>query len=169
MIRAYYVVVLYETTLGERVLVDGTKKMEQLPAGLEFPSCYPEGCPPDDAQPIEDGTVFFRGVHESPPVATSFRDHVELGLRSDRSVVERRSLSVFTDIDDAKFYRKKFPRVLGPYIARGEMMPIHGSYKHTPSTMARSHCSWWRAKGVVGHTFFVVIDPVPQEVVDVAS
>ncbi|WP_022652459.1 hypothetical protein [Aquaspirillum serpens] len=112
---------------------------------MNFPSSWPQGCPPDDAE-AADGQL-FRVAKSYPPTAEDFMSHEELGKKSTGPQCLRVGLSLFRTLDDAEHLTQLFPK-LGQYVMRGQLQPCHGVLKLTPSNRHPTHTTWWPYEGV---------------------
>jgi hypothetical protein len=74
----------------------------------EFPTHWPEQCPPEEALPA-DG-VYYRLVRHNPPQAEDFRTSHEQGTFQRSCPCMRHSLSVFAAFDDAEYNRNLYPK-----------------------------------------------------------
>ncbi len=121
---------------------------------MEFPDDWPQGCPPDDAEPA-DGVV-YRLVKNKPPTESDFLSHHETGRLPNAPACLRCGLSVFRDLADAVHQRRLLPR-LGRYVARGELEDTHGKTRLT-SGQQPTHTTWWPFVGVNRSVLFTVIE-----------
>jgi len=123
---------------------------------MPFPSEWPEGCPPTDAQPAS-GEV-FRVVKVDPPTADDFLTFQELGKPDSGKPCEAAGVSVFRDAKDARHYCAKFPH-LGELIAKGSLSSSHGAIKSTPRNVGgkpNSHATWWPCTSIIRHSLFSI-------------
>lgn len=109
---------------------------------MQFPSDWPESCPPGDAVDA-DGEV-FRIVSRVPLAAEDFLTSFENGAFPHRPPCLRCGLSVHQILSDAIHTRTKYPK-LGSRIARATLAKDFGKMKPTG---AGSHITWWVYKGV---------------------
>lgn len=112
---------------------------------MDWPTFYPEDCPPEDAV-LANGTVYrlvgnniineydFWSQRELRPDAT-FRDVTEC---------QACGVSVFTDLAEIEAVnRNPYMRRKKKKIAVGHLDASMGEMKHTPSRQNRSHHTWW--------------------------
>jgi hypothetical protein len=120
---------------------------------LEFPSDWPDDCPPADAVDAE-GCV-YRIVKHDVPKDEDFQSHHETGRLRNAHPCLRCGLSVFRDIQDAIHQKQLFPK-LGEWIARGALKAEHGMTKVTPTRLP-THTTWWPYSGVQRKSLFAVV------------
>ena len=107
-----------------------------------FPNDWPEGCPPERAQP--PAHTFHRIVKANPPDAESFLSYREMDKPDRGQACSAAGLSVFMDKADAQHYSAKFPSI-GELIATGHLNETHGLWAPEPRKVigGGSHSSWW--------------------------
>jgi hypothetical protein len=122
----------------------------------EFPSDWPPGCPPHDADDAR-GAV-FRIVRNSVPTPEDFKTHEELGLAPSAPPCARRSVSVFLRREGA-CHRLRLSPHLGTRVAEGMLDPSCGKMKL--SSVKSGHIDWWPYQGVERHQYFKEAVPCP--------
>lgn len=120
---------------------------------LAFPSDWPNGCPPEDAQDA-NGTV-FRIVKNDPPNDVDFISHFESGRIPKAPPCLRCGLSVFRELKDAVHQRLLMPK-LGRWIAKATLEAVHGKTKLTQGQQP-THTTWWAYDGVQRASPFTVV------------
>lgn len=124
----------------------------------EWPTEFPESCPPSDAEP-SSGTV-FRLVAGDPPNVADFDSVYSMKParfkdRMDGELCLSMGLSVFDSIGDAERLRKSLPPFKNHSIALGTIAGS-GLMKSTPSASNKTHKTWWRPNDDVQWTSFEV-------------
>lgn len=117
----------------------------QRSSAVNFPTTWPHGCPPADAEAASG--ELFRVAKTHPPSAEDFKSHAELGKKSLGPQCLRVGLSLFRSLDDAEHLTLLFPK-LGRHVLRGRLQAHHGVTKLTPSNRHPSHTTWWPYEGV---------------------
>ena len=123
----------------------------------KFPSYYPEGCPPVDAQP---GRITAYRLCKCRNVSQS--DFIPLALnpkskfKTKEKLIQGYGVSVFTDVDGCQQAINVSPKLrkMVSCIASGEIDEDKGVIKKTPSFTSNSHVTWWVYEDVQPHTFF---------------
>lgn len=118
---------------------------------MQFPDDWPEGCPPEDAEPAA-GQV-FRLVKSNP---TDFASHHELGTLPKGPACLRCGLSVFRTREDADHQHRAYPK-LGRYAAIGTLEAQHGVAKPTLGRQP-THTTWWPYEGVDRQSVFTTVE-----------
>lgn len=118
-----------------------------------FPTDWPDNCPPLDAEDA-DGIV-FRLVKNDPPQEKDLESHHESGRLPKAPPCLRCGLSVFRELRDAAHQRHLLPK-LGKWIARAALQAEHGKIKPTP-TKIPTHATWWAYDGVQRSQLFAVV------------
>jgi hypothetical protein len=121
---------------------------------LTFPSDWPEGCPPEDAQPAR-GEV-FTCCRTNPPGEMDFRTAYERGYRPDGDQCQRCGLSVSLTRSDAEAIKELFPRK-NKFIVVAKLHPEHGRLKPTPGP-GNTHHTLWKYENASFHTLFQVLE-----------
>ena len=103
-----------------------------------FPDSWPDGCPPADAFPA--GGVAYACHRTNPASPLDFRSAAERGLYSGRDECQRNGISLSTDIDDARYIARLFPRLR--FISKGELKAKHGKLKRTKGPVQSHHTLW---------------------------
>lgn len=123
----------------------------------KFPSYYPEGCPPVDAQP-ERLTAYrlceSRKVSPSDFIPVALKTKVKISPR--KKLIQAYGVSVFTDVEGCQQAINVSPKLrhIVSCIACGEIDEDKGVIKKTPSCTSNSHVTWWVYEDVQPHTFF---------------
>jgi len=120
---------------------------------LQFPSDWPNGCPPDDA--VDAAGEVFRAVKHEPPGDEDFASHHETGKLPKAPACLRCGLSVFREIRDAVHQRQLIPK-LGSLIAQATLQADHGKTKLTKGKQP-THTTWWPYEGVNRASLFSVV------------
>ncbi|MCZ4520729.1 hypothetical protein O4220_19645 [Rhodococcus ruber] len=128
-------------------------------AEVEWPSHYPNQCPPADAAPAEG--VFYRLVDELPPTGDDVLSHMQIKLDGrrfqDRNFDDEcmaSGLSLFNDDAPLLKKRAKLPALRKKMLAKGD---ISGPGKIKQSGADISHYTWWRPIGDNGWESFEVV------------
>ena len=127
--------------------------------GSDWPAYYPEGCPPDTAQPA-DGQ-FWRFVRNDPPTGADFLPAVIAQPKrrfGDGALCMASGLSVIGDLDDVHRARSLVPPLRRLLAALGDIAG-HGVMESTPTAnCGESHHTWWLPEDEVVHDKFAVED-----------
>ena len=127
------------------------------PSNLEWPSFFPDRCPPADATSAE--CAVLRLVHNDPPSAADFLPwSVENGKVSKSKPCRSCAVSVFERIEDVRKMQRRVPAQRPKAVAEGELKPEMGVTKPSP-VKERSHRSWWIPDGLDPSPVFRVIAP----------
>lgn len=121
---------------------------------MGFPSSWPKGCPPADAQPA--GGPVYRIVSNNPPTEHDLKSYAELGLGETATPCRRVALSVYPSREQAQHHQRMRPYI-GTMVGRATLAPEHGCTKLTAP--ASGHMAWWPADGIERHTLFVEVIP----------
>ena len=119
----------------------------------QFGPEFPANCPPSTVTDAK-GTI-YRLVKKTPPDASDFQTHAELGLAPTAEPCDRCGLSVYAIQSDAV---AMFLRVaerygvdgtrIGRFVARLCLTAEHGRLLSTPNrTFHDSHHTWWPYSG----------------------
>jgi hypothetical protein len=119
---------------------------------LQFPSDWPNDCPPSDA--VDAAGEVFRIVRHEPPNDADFASHDETGKLPKAPACLRCGLSVFREIRDAIHQRQLIPK-LGSLIAQATLQAEHGKTKPTKGTQP-THTTWWAYEGLNRASLFSV-------------
>jgi len=104
---------------------------------VNFPSSWPQGCPPEDAEAASG--ELFRVAKTNPPSTEDFKSHEELGKKSTGPQCQRVGLSLFQTLDDAEHLIQLFPK-LGCYVMSGQLQPYHGHTYDLVALRGRQPC-----------------------------
>jgi hypothetical protein len=121
---------------------------------MKFPDDWPEGCPPEDAEPAA-GQV-FRLVKSNPHSAADFASHHELGTLPKGPACLRCGLSIFRTREDADHQHRAYPK-LGRHVASGMLEAKHGVAKPTQGRQP-THTTWWPNEGVDRQSVFTTTE-----------
>jgi hypothetical protein len=115
-----------------------------------FPSYFPPGCPPADAEPA-DGVV-YRVTKNDPPLSEDFLSIHEIGRQPKYGLrkkhqCQRLALSVYRTLTDVMRHLEMFPAT-GTLIAVGVLDASCGKTKPTPAKERPTHTSWWCFEGI---------------------
>ena len=126
--------------------------MHQDDSTGRYPDHYPLGCPPDDAFPAT--MLVYRVCSPDMKSPDDFLSHY------DRNPVrftkcEHRSLSVFTNPEDAVKLIASSERYEGFVIYKGFTQEESGVIKHSPQKY-RSHHDWWIYRDVDVRSLFTL-------------
>ena len=122
---------------------------------LCFPSYFPEGCPPEDAELRE--LKVYRFCVDNEISKDDFRSYYEINPIKYSGNPLAYGLSVYTDEDDCKQafktpgIKKKFKNY-----AQGQTYQDLGKIKHTPGRSGQSHHTWWIYEGKEPYKFFKI-------------
>ncbi len=123
-----------------------------------FPDFFPDGCPPDKAQPA-DGMV-YRLVENDPPANQDFVCHVELYPKKDYrrsgNLCQACAISVFEDRRDLEEMRKRNPAFQDRKIAAGSLASDHGVMDKDSRKQFGYHITLWPFAGVLLEEVFEV-------------
>ena len=110
---------------------------------MEWPNFYPENCPPAEAEPAF-GTV-YRLVQHDPALAEDFRSTwEECPGRFEEPTIINSGVSIYTDPQDIERLKNRYKKKFSKYkMAEGELNPTLGVIQHTPSSLGKSHHTWW--------------------------
>jgi hypothetical protein len=133
---------------------------------MEWPTHFPDCCPPSDAEARKIIVYRFLDDKESSP--TDFLTVRQ--KRLDRCFLEKEvecracALSVLANREEVVRLQRRVPRWRKP-VAEGLLTDGHGLIKHTPSfNVGKSHHSWWIPKGVEpAEIFYTIIEPPSSE------
>lgn len=119
-----------------------------------FPHSFPTNCPPDDAS--EADILVYRTVANNPPQHCDFLSWVEAGKLkpNKRPKCDECGISVMRSKEEAMHHRELFGQFAGNYIAVGQLTPMHGKTKASPTTKFPSHVDWWCYTDVARETVF---------------
>jgi len=118
----------------------------------EFPSDWPVGCPPNQAE--DAGADIFRVVHE-PRLPEDFMSYAELGKAPTPALCKHHSLSVFNSRGSACHQASKYP-YLGDHVARAGLGGGAGKVSRPSAT---GHQEWWAPVGFDRASVFVEVIP----------
>lgn len=121
---------------------------------MQFPTDWPPGCPPDDAEDA-NGEV-YRLAKQMPLATMDFLSYHELGIARGDAIL-RCGLSVFRLRADAEHASRKF-RNMGKVIAMAVLKPEHGKTKQTGKP---THTTWWPCIGIDRVSLFSVVGVMP--------
>lgn len=124
---------------------------------FSFPDCWPENCPPTDAE--DAFSEVYRVCSANPPMPKDFKSHAELGKQMGGDECMRYGLSVFRKEADAWHLTKIFPK-LGRWVFIGRLSPDKGKIKATPARHHPSHTTWWPYASVARAELF---QPVSED------
>jgi hypothetical protein len=124
---------------------------------MQWPTYFPENCPPASAKDTEAGEV-YRLVDQNPPTEHDFIPH---RLRFPEKIFLNEckacGLSILTRVEDIVKLRKRVPALRNKFIASGNLAPNMGRMTHTPQN-GNSHHTWWIPNNVkVAVNFQVII------------
>ena len=110
-----------------------------------FRESLPDGCPPEDAALIEEGTVIYRVANSSnPPKHSDFDSwrmlHPSRPPPNDICECRACSVSVHIDLAAAKKLRRKYSKYRKNKIYKITLRNKAGRIKKTGG---KSHYSWW--------------------------
>lgn len=113
---------------------------------MDWPSHFPENCPPSDAQVAEG--IAYRLTHNPfhpQDFQTKREMHPEKRFPDPTRECLANGLSIFRDIEDAKGLRRRVPYFRNEVnaIAVGHLSPEMGVTKATRFGSHSSHCTWW--------------------------
>lgn len=119
----------------------------------EWPTHFPPGCPPKDADDLS-GTVYML-VETNPPTPKDMQCAVERKTFIGKPECGRASLSCARDSDHLRDLRGNSKRLRRHHIAGGVFNAGHGKIQQTGSA---GHYSVWLRAAVlsIGHTLFSV-------------
>ena len=120
---------------------------------MAFPTDWPTGCPPADAE--DANGEFYRIVKADPLRADDFLSYHEMGIARGDPIL-RFGLSLFRLRSDAELASRTF-RNLGKVIAQCELQEEHGKIKQTGRP---THTTWWPYLGVDRVSLFNVVGVV---------
>lgn len=125
----------------------------------EYPDFFPEGCPPNDAQPIE--LKVYRLVKEDKISNSDFKSFIEEGRdsRNPKFPFVEYGLSVNNEYDEIRKYWRGNPALKKKYknIASGITYKYTGVVKSTPSRIQQNHYTWWLYKNVSPENYFKIV------------
>ncbi len=126
------------------------------PQAASNPGQYPlpQGCPPTEA--IDGPIHLFRMSEAKKPAASDCLTAYEQGRYINHDPCRRRSLSGYTDRNDAERLRRTVRHFNDHQICEGTVPAGAGLHLSTPSVGGKSHWSWWPSQGIVRHRFFSV-------------
>jgi len=120
----------------------------------------PDGCPPTDARPMRG--VIYRSLRGAKPEAIDFQSHAERNVSSVGPECQKWGLSVWLSEEDVKHARSVMAFFRRKHIACGQVTPLHGVIKRTPSGNQPNHHTYWRDHTIDFVPLFrVVMPPVP--------
>lgn len=112
---------------------------------VNWPSFFPQQCPPADAKDAS-GEV-FRFVSSDPPSARDFESWAQSNPKKWMGNCKASGLSVFTARADlARMVKRVRGLTRGKLIARANLTPEAGKLKPTPNN-GNSHHTWWAPAG----------------------
>ena len=107
---------------------------------------YPPGCPPADAEDAE-GVVYrlvgAKGLHDD-----EFRSHYERDREKWDGNCQARGLSVYRDAEDLAEGQQQVRGMAKKRIVVAMLPAGSGRIKDTPSSVWKSHRTWWVATGL---------------------
>lgn len=118
--------------------------------GYTFPSHYPDNCPPEPHAELPGH--YHRMVLKSNIIRKrDFKSPYEKnrkGSQNKYNTCEGRAVSLFKDIEDAKYILLQHPGMNYRFIAKIYLPGNHGVIHHTPNGSCKSHHDWWIPKEV---------------------
>ena len=110
----------------------------------EWPSHFPQICPPESADELV-GDV-FRFINGKTPADRDFLSHYERDNSSDygANACKARGLSVLRSLHDCHLMRIAVPALRKKRIAHAGISTNVGLVAPTPSLSCTGHSTWWR-------------------------
>ena len=130
---------------------------------MQWPDYFPDGCPPQDAQPAT-GEV-YRLVKKNPPESKDFIPTRKKQPSKDfgEKECEACGLSVLRNVEDAVRVKSRAPGMKKRLVAKGTLNPHLGRIKRTPSKkFGQVHHTWWAPTDIQPWSVFRIIE-IPQE------
>jgi len=113
---------------------------------MQFPSDWPDECPPVDAV-IPHGD-FFRAIPEETPKKEHFYNSEEDGKFLAAPRCKRLAISMLKTWESAKHHLELFTHKKNWFVAKVNLNDKHGKIKDSPSQKQPEHVSWWAFEGV---------------------
>jgi len=126
---------------------------------MQWPDCFPDGCPPTDADPARGIAFYLTHNPVHPRDFWSKRErNPEKRFSDPVRECQANGLSIFRDIEDARRLRRRVSYFRNRAIAVGRLTPDLGVTKATPTVVRSSHCTWWIPVGVDRARPFEVVE-----------
>jgi hypothetical protein len=123
---------------------------------MEWPTYYPEDCPPASAMDIE-AVELYRLVDHNPPADGDFIPHkLKFPRKKYYNECKACGLSVFTKVEDIIKLRDEISALGNKLIAKGKLPPGMGKILHTPR-WGNSHHTLWIPDNAQIEKFFEVM------------
>lgn len=125
---------------------------------MNFPSYFPDGCPPQKA--IAEELEVFRAVTNDPLSRDDFRSYHELGIHIDKITNSYYAVSCFTD-------ETAFDMTMGMPAKRSRFRfkakGITSIYCGVIYKNARGHVDWWLYDGAEPEKHFSIVSELKHE------
>jgi hypothetical protein len=123
-----------------------------------YPEFFPEGCPPEDAQPME--IMVYRLIKGESIDNEDFKSFFELGrdARHPTFPFIEYGISINTDYQELKSYWRGSGALKKAYknIGAGITQKNNGVIKYTPTKQQKSHHTWWLNKAAKPEDYFMI-------------
>lgn len=116
----------------------------------KYPDIFPDGCPPEDSEPME--LEVYRMIKGDIVTSDDFKSFIELGIDKEdpKNPFIQYGLSVNRSYEEMYYYWRGSPALKKKFknIAKGKIYKESGVVKPTPSKKQSNHFTWWLYKGV---------------------
>lgn len=124
----------------------------------QYPDFFPNGCPPNDAAPLE--LKVYRLVKGDKIAKSDFKSFFEEGrdARHPKFPYIEYGLSVNTDYEEIKKYWRGSPALRKQFknLATGVTYERTGVVKSTPTKMQKNHHTWWLCTNATPENYFII-------------